>query len=152
MILGLNFILTLLSLSLVHERLPDRERSGPLPDIVLDNVSEVSWALDVSEVLIMIQTNSCILLIAFHKHRWVVFGSLSKMLLIEPFFQIHCHPSCVPHNLRAVSHAVDHYLCDSPSSAKYHVLLQSEDGCKCHRRRGDYQEGTPLDVRIRVIH
>lgn len=68
-ILVVNFILTTTSLSLVHERLPDRTKYGPLPDIVLDNISEVGWALDVSEVLIMIQVNSCIVLIAFHKHR-----------------------------------------------------------------------------------
>lgn len=69
-ILVINFILTTTSLSLVHERLPDRTKYGPLPDIVLDNISEVDWALDVSEVLIMIQMNSCVVLIAFHKHRW----------------------------------------------------------------------------------
>lgn len=69
MILVLNFILTTISLALVHERVPDRTKYGPLPDIVLDNFSEVTWALDVSEVLIMIQMNSCVVLIAFHKHR-----------------------------------------------------------------------------------
>lgn len=64
--------LATVSLSLVHERLPDREVYGPLPDIFLDNVPPQPWALDVSEILIMIQVNSCILLIAFHKHRLVL--------------------------------------------------------------------------------
>lgn len=62
-------ILATVSLSLVHERLPDRETYGPLPDVFLDNVTPQDWALDVSEILIMIQVNACILLITFHKHR-----------------------------------------------------------------------------------
>lgn len=69
-ILVINFILTTISLALVHERLPDRTKYGPLPDIFLDNVPEVKWALDVSEILIMIQMNSSVVLVAFHKHRY----------------------------------------------------------------------------------
>lgn len=69
MILTVNFIFATTSLALVHERLPDREKYGPLPDIILDNIPAMDWALDVSEILIMIQVNSCIVLIAFHKHR-----------------------------------------------------------------------------------
>lgn len=80
MILVVNFILTTTSLSLVHERLPDRERYGPLPDIVLDNIPPLEWALDVSEVLIMIQFNSAIVLIAFHKHRFIVMRRVSLII------------------------------------------------------------------------
>lgn len=61
--------LATVSLSLVHERLPDRKVYKPLPDVFLDNVKEEKWALDVSEILIMIQVNCCIVLITFHKHR-----------------------------------------------------------------------------------
>lgn len=68
-ILSINFILATVSLSLVHERLPDRDVYGPLPDVVLDNVKPQDWALDVSEILIMVVVNSCIALIAVHKHR-----------------------------------------------------------------------------------
>lgn len=68
-ILAANMTLATLSLSLVHERLPDREKYKPLPDIFLDNVSEEEWALSVSEYLIMIQVNCCVALITFHKHR-----------------------------------------------------------------------------------
>ncbi len=68
-VLASNMILATVSLSLVHERLPDRETYGPLPDVFLDYVTPQDWALDVSEILIMIQVNACILLIAFHKHR-----------------------------------------------------------------------------------
>lgn len=66
-----NFILTTASLAMVHERVPDRNTYGPLPDVVLDNVSAQDWALNVSEVLIMIMSNSAMVLIIFHKHRYV---------------------------------------------------------------------------------
>lgn len=68
-LLASNMILATVSLSIVHERLPDREIYKPLPDVVLDNIAPIDWALDVSEILIMIQVNSCILLVTFHKHR-----------------------------------------------------------------------------------
>nr|CAD7572497.1 unnamed protein product [Timema californicum] len=68
-ILVVNFILTTASLSLVHERVPDREKYAPLPDIVLDNVNAMDWALDVSEILIMIATFSSLVVLIFHKHR-----------------------------------------------------------------------------------
>lgn len=64
-----NMTLATVSLSIVHERLPDRSIYKPLPDVVLDNVASIDWALSVSEYLIMIQVNSCILLVVFHKHR-----------------------------------------------------------------------------------
>lgn len=68
LILVANFILATVSLALVHERLPTY---APLPDIFLDNVKPQDWALNVSEVLIMITVNFCILLVILHKHRYV---------------------------------------------------------------------------------
>lgn len=61
--------LATVSLSLVHERLPDRNVYKPLPDVFLDNFPEEKWALNASEILIMIQVNCCVILIIFHKHR-----------------------------------------------------------------------------------
>ncbi|XP_001604236.1 phosphatidylcholine:ceramide cholinephosphotransferase 2 isoform X3 [Nasonia vitripennis] len=67
-----NFILTTASLAMVHERVPDRTTYGPLPDVVLDHVAAQDWALNVSEILIMIMSNSAIVFIIFHKHRFIV--------------------------------------------------------------------------------
>lgn len=53
----------------LERRVPDRDKYGPLPDIVLDNVAAEDWALTVSEVQIMVVTNTCICLVIFHKHR-----------------------------------------------------------------------------------
>ncbi|CAH1997566.1 unnamed protein product [Acanthoscelides obtectus] len=68
-----NFVLTLISLSLVHERVPDRDVYGPLPDVFLDNVPAYDWALDVSEYIIIVCINTSMITMIFHKHRWIVF-------------------------------------------------------------------------------
>lgn len=64
-----GFIMSTMSLSLVHERLPDRKTYGPLPDISFDLLPEVPWALDVSEIIIMVSSNITFLIMLFHKHR-----------------------------------------------------------------------------------
>ena len=62
-----NFLLTTISLSITHElrnvKLP------PLPDITLDHLMYRRWALDVSEILIMVATIVATLLIVLHKYR-----------------------------------------------------------------------------------
>lgn len=71
-----NFILTLTSLSLVHDKVPDRKVYGPLPDVFLLNVPAYDWALDVSEYIIIFCVNSCMITMIFHKHRsvyWIDF-------------------------------------------------------------------------------
>lgn len=62
----------MMSLSLVHDRLPDRNTTAPLNDIVLDNVPAHDWALPVSEYLIMVSTTVAMLVVVFHKHRFIV--------------------------------------------------------------------------------
>ncbi|KAJ8937919.1 hypothetical protein NQ318_003345, partial [Aromia moschata] len=56
-----------------------REVYGPLPDVFLDNVPAYDWALDVSEYIIIICVNSCVVAMIFHKHRFIVFR---RMFLI----------------------------------------------------------------------
>lgn len=68
-ILVLNFILSTTTLSLVHDRLPDRDKYEPLPDIFLDNVNPVDWALNASEIMIMVEMYFCIGVLIMHKHR-----------------------------------------------------------------------------------
>lgn len=64
--------INMMSLSLVHERLPDRNTTEPLNDIVLDNIAPRDWGLPVSEYLIMISTTVAMLVVVFHKHRFIV--------------------------------------------------------------------------------
>lgn len=77
-IMAVGMILGVATLSMVHERVPnldvaERNVSRPLPDIILDNVpTNDTWALNASEIIIMISVNSCILVIFFHKYRFIV--------------------------------------------------------------------------------
>jgi len=66
----MNFIFTTASLSITHElRNP---ALPPLPDITLDHIPYHKWALDVSEILIMIATIVAALVVVFHKHRCIL--------------------------------------------------------------------------------
>lgn len=66
----INFILTTASLSITHElRNPSLP---PLPDLTLDHLPYHKWALDVSEILIMIATIVAALVVVFHKHRCIL--------------------------------------------------------------------------------
>lgn len=64
-----NFILTTTSLALVHERVPDKDKDPPLPDVFHDNVPAITWTLDISEIIIMISVNITIIVIILHQHR-----------------------------------------------------------------------------------
>lgn len=67
--LTVNMAWTLTVLSIVHERMPDRTKSPPLPDIFFDVFPPVDWALDVSEFIIIISVWLTVLMIIMHKHR-----------------------------------------------------------------------------------
>ncbi|CAH1108387.1 unnamed protein product [Psylliodes chrysocephalus] len=79
-IMFFNFVLTLTSLSLVHERVPDKEVYGPLPDVFLDNVPAYDWALDVSEYIIIFCVNTSMFAMVFHKHRFIVFRRIFLLM------------------------------------------------------------------------
>uniref|UniRef100_A0A1B6E5A4 Sphingomyelin synthase-like domain-containing protein n=1 Tax=Clastoptera arizonana TaxID=38151 RepID=A0A1B6E5A4_9HEMI len=81
-ILAINFVLTTTSLALVHERLPDRDKYKPLPDVFLDNVPSATWALDISEILIMIFTTITFLVLVMHKHRFIIFRRIFLILAL----------------------------------------------------------------------
>lgn len=85
--MSLNMMLVTVSLSIVHERLPDRDVYKPLPDIVLDNVPAVDAMLNVSEILIMLQVNACILLVLFHKHKFIVMRRIFLMMSLLYFMR-----------------------------------------------------------------
>lgn len=64
--------INMMSLALVHERVPDKNTTKPLPDIILDNVMARDWGLAVSEYMIMVSTTVAMLVVVFHKHRFIV--------------------------------------------------------------------------------
>ncbi|XP_026810911.1 phosphatidylcholine:ceramide cholinephosphotransferase 2-like isoform X1 [Rhopalosiphum maidis] len=79
-LLIVNFLITTTSLAVVHERVPDRSLYKPLPDTFLDAVPARDWALDVSEIFIIVSTNLTLLIIASHKYRFIVLRRLMFML------------------------------------------------------------------------
>jgi len=80
----LGWIATTASLALTHERVPD---TAPLPDILLDNVPYQNWALDVSEILIMISTISGVLVVMCHNHRLIILRRIWLLLGILYFYR-----------------------------------------------------------------
>lgn len=74
----LNFLLTTASLSITHEL---RDPSmGPLPDLTLDHIPYRSWALDMSEVLILVGVLVAALVVFCHKHRYILIRRVSLMV------------------------------------------------------------------------
>lgn len=78
--LGSGFLATTTSLAFTHERVPDIK---PLPDLVLDHIKYQPWGLSVSEVLLMVNTMTAVVIILFHSHRsiilrriWLILGLL----------------------------------------------------------------------------
>jgi hypothetical protein len=62
------WVSTTASLAVTHERVP---HIAPLPDLILDNVQYQPWALDASEILILVSTWTAFLVSLFHKHRYL---------------------------------------------------------------------------------
>ena len=79
-----SWFLTTISLALVHERLPERSTYPPLPDVFLDNVPASDWGLDVSEILIIMSTTCILVLVFFHRYRYVVYNV--RVVVTRAFF------------------------------------------------------------------
>lgn len=92
---------------IVHDRVPDMQRYPPLPDIFLDNVPLIPWAFDMCEVTGTILFTMWLILLLFHKHRFILmrrFFALSgtvfllrcvTMLITSlsvPGAHLQCHP------------------------------------------------------------
>jgi len=72
-----GFLVTTVSLSVTHERMPDYP---PLPDIVLDNTNYLEWGLDASEYILISLVFLAFLLVIFHKHRMIVLRRIFLMV------------------------------------------------------------------------
>jgi len=64
--------LTALVMTVVHDRVPDMAKYPPLPDIILDNVPHIPWAFEMTELTGMTLMAIWILMIMFHKHRFII--------------------------------------------------------------------------------
>ncbi|KAL7647158.1 UNVERIFIED_CONTAM: hypothetical protein RMT77_002416 [Armadillidium vulgare] len=69
----------------VHDRVPDKERHPPLPDIFLDNVPHISWAFQLCEITILLLGVTWLFILYFHKHRSIMlrrFAALSGSVFL----------------------------------------------------------------------
>lgn len=69
---GFNLVLTTVMITVVHERVPDKSVSPPLPDKFFDYVPRVEWAFSVTEVNGMILVALWFIQWLFLKHRAIV--------------------------------------------------------------------------------
>nr|XP_053628130.1 phosphatidylcholine:ceramide cholinephosphotransferase 1-like [Cherax quadricarinatus] len=79
-----NWIFTTASLALTHEKVPDYK---PLPDVTLDAITVQEWGLNVSEIIIIISVYLCVMVIIFHKHRWILFRRIFLMMGLLYFYR-----------------------------------------------------------------
>ncbi|XDV46605.1 hypothetical protein PO909_014476 [Leuciscus waleckii] len=69
---GFNLILTTVMITVIHERVPDKSVSPPLPDKFFDYVPRAEWAFSVTEVNGMILVALWFIQWLFLKHRAIV--------------------------------------------------------------------------------
>jgi len=72
-----GFVITAFSIVLTHERMPDTDR---LPDFILDNLDYVSWGLEASEYLLLVNMGATLALILAHSHRSIILRRLCFLL------------------------------------------------------------------------
>lgn len=75
-----NLFITLLSLSVVHDLVPDRNLCGPLPDTFLSHIEEIEWALSMSEYIILVSASSTTIILIFHRYKWIIFRRVFLMM------------------------------------------------------------------------
>ena len=100
--LGVSWIANTSSLALTHEFMPvkikmvvinnnqskiEYQDYGPLPDIVLDNITYQPWALDVCEILLMISLVAAIIVVVFHAHRFILLRRIFFLLGLLYFYR-----------------------------------------------------------------
>lgn len=66
----LSHFMTSVAIVNAQEKLPDKKRYPPLPDIYLDNFAVIPWAYKVSESVIISLLVLLGLIFVFHKHRY----------------------------------------------------------------------------------
>ncbi|CAF0875469.1 unnamed protein product [Didymodactylos carnosus] len=77
-----SFIITI-----VDERLPDPKRHPPLPDLILENIPQITWAFTVTEYMIVIDVSALVTVILFHRHRLIILRRLFAIAAVLYFLR-----------------------------------------------------------------
>ena len=84
MFLGVSWIANTSSLAITHEFMPEYQ---PLPDIILDNIEYQPWALNVCEIMLMISLITAVIVVVFHKHRFILVRRIWFLLGLLYFYR-----------------------------------------------------------------
>uniref|UniRef100_A0A8C2J771 Sphingomyelin synthase 2a n=1 Tax=Cyprinus carpio TaxID=7962 RepID=A0A8C2J771_CYPCA len=68
----LNLVLTTVMITVVHERVPPKESSPPLPDKFFDYIDRVQWAFTVTEVNGMVLVSIWSIQLLFHRYKAII--------------------------------------------------------------------------------
>lgn len=67
-------------MSIAHDKVPDKEKYPPLPDIFLDSVPLIPWAFKAAEICALTLAFSLMILLIFHRYRLIIMRRLFSIL------------------------------------------------------------------------
>lgn len=68
---GFNLVLTTVVITVVHERVPAKENTPPLPDKFFDYIDRINWAFTVTEVNGLVLVAIWIIQLFFFRYKYV---------------------------------------------------------------------------------
>ncbi|XP_074651667.1 sphingomyelin synthase-related protein 1-like [Tubulanus polymorphus] len=99
-------LLNALIVVIVHNRIPDRNKYPPLPDILLDNIPYVPWAFKTAEIFAFTLSLMWFSILFFHKHRFIL---IRRMFTLSGTMYL---LRCVTMLITSLSVPAEHIQCE----------------------------------------